>query len=592
MLNFTHQTPSPAPAMTTTCVVIGGQSFVGGAFVRRLLRLGTWTIVRIADSSPSSPPSDHSDAVIADAVSDGPVDGSSVVFHVISTIGAVAHDPYQCYTYIVQESEVERMIFNSSADVVFDGLHGVHYVDESLKYPLKYGDMLNDFMAQAELLVLGSNNYKGLLTCALRPSLVFGPADPHILPLLMNQANSSWAKFVLGNGDNLCDFTYVENVAHAHICTAEALMPDSPTVTGKAFYITNLAPVNYWYFVSQIYEGVGYQRPVIKIPDWMLCLILPLFTWLYNQLGSEFSPQLTSIRFAIQSASFTRTFNCSAAQEKIGYSPVVSLEEAVGLTTQSHSHTVKDSMSSRCTDLNDESNIEKLLGGGKVADVLLWRDERETFTYFLALVALIYWLFLGGRTFISSASQLLLLATLFLFVHNALAMNIFGRTYLEIPLAYFQVSDTSMKDILDTFARFWNEGVHTAKSLAQGEDWNRLLKVAVPLYFLKLMLSLPLTALLAIALVIAFTSFFTYEQYEKELNAFMRIAHVLGGKVKLAMIRNLPASLSPLLNACRSQEYLNLMQYKSESGASKFWQFVPFQFYFDDHSELSNSIIC
>ncbi|GAB2217915.1 hypothetical protein Droror1_Dr00001129 [Drosera rotundifolia] len=562
--------------MTTTCVVIGGQSFIGGALVRRLLRLGTF-IVRIADSSPSPPPSDHqnSDTVIADAVSDGrasyvqvdvrdkdqvirAVDGSSVVFHVVSTTDAIAHDPYQCHTYIVQgtrnvllacrEFKVERLIFNSSADVVFDGLHSVHYVDESLKYPWKYGDILNDFMAQAELLVLSANNYKGLLTCALRPSLVFGPADPHILPLLMNQANSSWAKLVLGNGDNLCDFTYVENVAHAHICAAEALMPNSPTVAGKAFYITNLAPVNYWDFVSRIYEGVGYQRPVIKIPDWMLCLILPLVTWLYDQLGSECSPQLTSIRFAIQSASFTRTFNCSAAQEKIGYSPVVSLEEAIGLTTQSYSHTVKDSMSSRCTDLNDESNIEKLLGGGKVADVLLWRDERETFTYFLALVALIYWLFLGGRTFISSASQLLLLATLFLFVHNALAVNIFGRTYLEIPLAYFQVSKTSMKDILDTFACFWNEGVHTAKSLAQGEDWNRLLKVAVPLYFLKLILSFPLTAVLAIALVIAFTSFFTYEQYEKELNAFMRIARVLGGKVKLAVIRNLPAPLSPLLN--------------------------------------------
>ncbi|GAB2229039.1 hypothetical protein Droror1_Dr00023174 [Drosera rotundifolia] len=89
---------------------------------------------------------------------------------------------------------------------------------------------------------------------------------------------------------------------------------------------------------------------------------------------------------------------------------------------------------------------------------------------------------------------------------------------------------------------------HTTKSLAQGEDWNRLLKVAVRLYFLKLILSLPLTAVLAIALVIAFTSFFTYEQYEKELSASMRIACVLGGKVKLAMIRNLPAPLSPLLN--------------------------------------------
>ena len=30
-------------------------------------------------------------------------------------------------------------------------------------------------------------------------------------------------QFIIGNGNNMYDFTYVENVAHAHICAERAL---------------------------------------------------------------------------------------------------------------------------------------------------------------------------------------------------------------------------------------------------------------------------------------------------------------------------------------------------------------------------------
>lgn len=55
-----------------------------------------------------------------------------------------------------------------------------------------------------------------------------------------------------------------------------------------------------------------------------------------------------------------------------------------------------------------------------VADVLLWRDEKTSFAYFLGLVFLFYWFFLSGSTFISSAARLLLLATLLLCGHGVL----------------------------------------------------------------------------------------------------------------------------------------------------------------------------
>lgn len=53
---------------------------------------------------------------------------------------------------------------------------------------------MSDLKAQAEALVLFANNIDGLLTCALRPSNVFGPGDTQLLPLLVNFVKSGWAK--------------------------------------------------------------------------------------------------------------------------------------------------------------------------------------------------------------------------------------------------------------------------------------------------------------------------------------------------------------------------------------------------------------
>jgi hypothetical protein len=56
-----------------------------------------------------------------------------------------------------------------------------------------------------------------------------------------------------------------------------------------------------------------------------------------------------------------------------------------------------------------------------VADILLWRDEKKTFTCFLALVLLFYWFFLSGTTFISSAAMLLLLISVLLLGYGVLS---------------------------------------------------------------------------------------------------------------------------------------------------------------------------
>ena len=68
-----------------------------------------------------------------------------------------------------------------------------------------------------EQLVLAANGADGLATVSLRPSGIFGEGDPLFVPVLVEKAKIGKLKYVIGNGSNLMDFTYVGNVAHAHV---------------------------------------------------------------------------------------------------------------------------------------------------------------------------------------------------------------------------------------------------------------------------------------------------------------------------------------------------------------------------------------
>ncbi|KAM7266260.1 hypothetical protein ACFE04_004157 [Oxalis oulophora] len=455
-----------------TCVVIGGRGLLGKLLVRRLLKLGNW-IVRVADSSSSS--SSHSDddvdecdSLLAKAIADGSasysqcdvrdksqivkvVEGSSVVFYMEPK--DYPDDFYSCYMIIVQgsknviaacqECRVRRLIYNSTADIISGGSNDIVNGNETFSCDWMFWDMLTDLRAHAEALVLVANNIDGLLTCALRPSNLFGPGYSQFVPLLVKLAKSGWAKFIIGKGENLADFTYVENVCHAHICAAEALDSRTSFVAGKTFFITNLEPMKFWEFVSLLLEGLGYQRPVINIPSRLVLYILLILKVTCETLGLRIPKFRFSPHFFVQLASRTRTFDCTSAEEYLGYTPSIPLEEGIQSTIESFSHLAKGSSLTRYREFPEKSKIDKILGSGKVADILLWRDEKETFALFLELAMLFYWFFLCERTFASSATKLLLLVTVVLYGHAFLPSDMYVcvdvkslNVYYVFPLLY------------------------------------------------------------------------------------------------------------------------------------------------------------
>ncbi|KAK4782075.1 hypothetical protein SAY86_016177 [Trapa natans] len=550
---------SDNPIPRTTCVVIGGHGFAGKWLVFRLLKLRKW-IVRVADSAQSFQldPSSHLDTALSEALSSGrasyhsidvtemsqivgTIEGSSVVFYF--DVGA-AYDQnfYTSYMNIVQgaknvinacrECKVKRLIYYSSADVVFDGSHDIYNATESMPCPSKYKDNWTELKAQAEKLVLFANDIDGLLTCSLRPSNVFGPGETQFMPFLLKQAKSGWTKFIIGTGENISDFTYVENIAHAHVCAEEALDSRSVAVAGKAFFVTNNEPMNFWKFVSLILEGLGYQRPFIKLPVVIVHYILLFGEWVQRELGVSRHNHMRSSHYIVSLASQTRTFDCAAAGEQIGYSPVVGLEEGILKTVESFSHLARDSLYSEYGNVSEQSKADRLLGSGKVADILLWRDERMTFTCFLSLVLLFYWFFLTGRTFISSSALLMMMVAIVSLVCSFLPSNLCGFSVPIISPTYFKVEEPLIKDLIRNVASLLNGGIHVTRLLARGEDWKIFLKAMTYLCILRFTIAWHMTLTVGAAIGFSFTSFFIYEQYEAEIDA---LAKVLLNRMKKLM---------------------------------------------------------
>lgn len=80
-----------------------------------------------------------------------------------------------------------------------------------------------DTQIEGERLVLQANGSKGTLaTCALRPSGIFGPGDLFFFPTMLEKGRAGKLRCIIGSGENMMEFTYVGNVAQAHLQVSAA----------------------------------------------------------------------------------------------------------------------------------------------------------------------------------------------------------------------------------------------------------------------------------------------------------------------------------------------------------------------------------
>lgn len=240
-------------------------------------------------------------------------------YHSINTVGT------QHIVDICKAVGVRKLIYTSSPSVIYDGLDHLG-IDESHPYPASYLCHYPHSKAIAERAVLKANSRrKRLATVALRPHLIWGPRDNHLIPRLIERARSGRLRRV-GAGDNLISMSYVENAAAAHLQAADHLELDSP-VAGQAYFINEPEPVNLWNWVDEILTLAG-EPPLKKQISANLAYgigtaceaVYSLFRW-------QSEPPMT--RFLALQLSGSHYYSVAKAQRDFGYAPIVSVEEGM-----------------------------------------------------------------------------------------------------------------------------------------------------------------------------------------------------------------------------------------------------------------------
>lgn len=231
-------------------------------------------------------------------------------------------------------------MYTSSASVVHDAVSDLVDGDDSLPlvYLPKQKEVYTHSKALADQLVLDANSTApgGMLTASIRPSGIFGEHEGTAKGFVDNAAAGK-LKNQIGDGKNLFDFTYIENVIYAHVLAAQCLLARQADVAGEGFLITNDEHIPFWDFARAIAGAAGYpvkKEEVRSIPIWVglaMAVIAEWIVWL-TSFGRK-SSRLNKV--AIRYSCMTRTYRIDKAKKALGYRPRVSLEEGISRSGKS-----------------------------------------------------------------------------------------------------------------------------------------------------------------------------------------------------------------------------------------------------------------
>jgi nucleoside-diphosphate-sugar epimerase len=326
-----------APALVT-----GGTGFLGRRLVERLLAQGR--SVTVLARTPAPDLAAKGVRFVRGSVEDAAAvqaacAGAASVFHVAAKVGVWGREEDFFRTNVLgtrglltaaREAGVTRFIHTSTPSVVYNG-RDLAGADESLPLTTACPSPYPTTKAMAEREVLAANAEK-FRTIALRPHLIWGVGDPHLVPRILARARAGRLRIV-GHGRNRVDMVHVENAVDAQLCAEAALglsrliddKNNRRRADGRAFFITNGEPVALWDWINELLRGVG-EPPVTKsISLGAASAVGAVTELLWRVLPLRGEPPMT--RFIAAELAKDHWFDLTAARRDLGYTPRISMAQ-------------------------------------------------------------------------------------------------------------------------------------------------------------------------------------------------------------------------------------------------------------------------
>lgn len=267
--------------------------------------------------------------------------GCDIVFHVASKAG-VWGDKDSYFSPNVKGTEnvlaacnalaIDKLVYTSTPSVTFAG-EDENGIDESTPYAAHFLNHYAHSKAIAEQMILSANQDESLepsktalKTVALRPHLIWGPNDPHLVPRVLARGRAGKLKLV-GHQDKLVDTIYIDNAAYAHILAAVDLCQLQPKCQGKAYFLSNDQPITMAAMLNHILACADLPPVSQRVPKSVAFAVGAALELAYRVLHKQDEPLMT--RFVARQLSCSHYFDISAAKQDFGYQALISIEEGM-----------------------------------------------------------------------------------------------------------------------------------------------------------------------------------------------------------------------------------------------------------------------
>ncbi|CAI2718384.1 2-alkyl-3-oxoalkanoate reductase [Nitrospina watsonii] len=317
-------------------LVTGGSGFLGGHIARRLHALGHQVTALGRRSHPDlSPGIDFIKADLGDreAVISA-CRGRDAVFHAGALTGIwgprdVFHRTnVEGTDHVIAgclEHGAGQLIYTSSPSVVYDR-RDLENGNESLPYARRFLCDYPRTKAMAERRVLAANGRGGLQTLVLRPHLIWGPGDPHLVPRIIERARQG--KLVrVGEGVNRVDIIYIDNAVEGHVQALEVLKQPDNRVAGQVYFLSDGEPVVLWDWINALLKAVDVPPVTRSISYQNGKRLGAVLEAVHRMFGLAGEPRMT--RFLASQLATSHYFDISKARRELNYRPVVEPQEGL-----------------------------------------------------------------------------------------------------------------------------------------------------------------------------------------------------------------------------------------------------------------------
>lgn len=212
---------------------------------------------------------------------------------------------------------VLAFVYTSSPSVTFDG-KPQSGIGEEVAMPTGWLCDYPRTKAIAERMVLEASDGLRFFACALRPHLIWGVGDPHLIPRVIERCKRGRLRRV-GTGKNLIDTVHVENAAYAHVLALQRMIGGDVDASGRAYFITDGVPVECWEWISTILRSAGLEVPKGAISLRTAYALGGVLERLYRMSGVLKEPPMT--RFVALQLGVDHYFDITAAERYLGYVP-------------------------------------------------------------------------------------------------------------------------------------------------------------------------------------------------------------------------------------------------------------------------------